>query len=225
MKDGYMLHARAWLAMVSIPTFLFFAPHSGATTHIITFGGSVGTAYSPSSLAVAVEDTIEWQGNFTFHPLSSTTIPAGAPTWHNGAGTVFDYVVKLPGTYNYECDNHSGLGMVGSFTAATTGVNDRQTIGNPFSFRLEQNFPNPFNPTTEIRYEIAGIKGQGSEIGTAKLVVYNSLGQEVATLVNEMKQPGMYTVRWDASGVASGVYFYQFTAGNFIQTKRLLLMK
>ena len=218
MRDGYMLHARAWLAMVSIPVFLSFAPDSGATTHIIRFGGSFGTSYSPNSLPVAVADTIEWQGSFGPHPLSSTTIPMGAPAWHNGAGTVFDYVVPLPGTYNYECDNHSAFGMVGSFTAALTGVDDQQTNGSPLSFRLEQNFPNPFNPTTSIKYQIPNTKH-------VTLKVFNMIGQEVATVVDEDQESGYKSVQFDGGGLSSGVYFYQLTAGDFIQTKRLLLLK
>lgn len=88
-----------------------------STVHVIQFGGTFGNAYVPPSLTVTVGDTIEWQGPFSVHPLSSTSVPAGASAWHNGTGTVFDYVVGIPGAYNYQCDVHGGLGMVGAFTA------------------------------------------------------------------------------------------------------------
>ena len=88
----------------------------------------------------------------------------------------------------------------------------------PTRFSLSQNYPNPFNPTTDISYEL-------SSESFVTLKVYNVLGQEVATLVNELKQAGSYTIRFDAGGLASGVYFYRLTAGNFSETKRLMLVK
>ncbi len=83
---------------------------------------------------------------------------------------------------------------------------------------LENNYPNPFNPTTEIRYQIP-------KVSHVTLKVFDILGREVATLVNEQKSPGTYTVRWDASGVASGIYFYRMQAGMFVETKKMLLVR
>ncbi|UCE19535.1 MAG: T9SS type A sorting domain-containing protein [Gemmatimonadota bacterium] len=96
----------------------------------------------------------------------------------------------------------------------------------PQSFTLEQNYPNPFNPRTEIRYQLPHV---GSSLHTT-LTIYNILGQEVRTLVNEVKEPGYYQVTWDARDdfgfeVSSGVYFYQIRTENFVETKRMLLMK
>jgi plastocyanin len=209
-----------WLNLIGAAILFFLDPAASpaATTHIIQFGGSVGFAYSPSSLSVAVGDTIQWQGNFGFHPLSSTTIPAGAASWHNAAGTVFNYVVSLPGTYNYHCDVHFALGMVGSFDATASGVDDQRTSGLPGAARLDQNYPNPFNPTTKIQFTIVN-----RQLTIVK--VYDLLGSEVATLVNEVKQPGTYTVVFDGSNLESGVYFYRLQAGSLVETKRLTLLK
>ncbi|MCW8802932.1 MAG: T9SS type A sorting domain-containing protein, partial [Ignavibacteriaceae bacterium] len=80
------------------------------------------------------------------------------------------------------------------------------------------NFPNPFNPTTSIRYEIP-------EQSIVTLIVYDVLGGEVATLVNEEKPIGNYEVEFNARSLASGIYFYQLKAGNYIKTKKMLLMK
>ncbi|MDH3252567.1 MAG: T9SS type A sorting domain-containing protein, partial [Ignavibacteria bacterium] len=92
--------------------------------------------------------------------------------------------------------------------------------GLPKAFALEQNYPNPFNPSTTIQFAIpVGTYGRTS------LRVYDVLGREVATLVNEVKQPGTYTVQWDARGLASGVYIYRLTAGEYVQTRKALLMK
>ena len=88
----------------------------------------------------------------------------------------------------------------------------------PTIFRLEQNYPNPFNPNSEIRYQI-------SEFRIVKLSVYDLLGREVSVLVNEQKAPGSYSVTFDGTGLSSGVYVYRLTAGDFVATKRLLLLK
>lgn len=90
---------------------------AGATTHIVTF---VCCEYTPPSLQAAVGDTIEWQGNFSEHPLSSTTIPPGAPPFANSTGTTFSYRIQIAGTYNYHCDFHTPS-MAGSFTASAGG--------------------------------------------------------------------------------------------------------
>ena len=88
----------------------------------------------------------------------------------------------------------------------------------PAAFALEQNYPNPFNPSTLIRYQLP----EGSDV---QLVVFDMLGREVSTLVNERKEAGVYDVRFDASGLASGLYFYRLKAGAFVQTRKLLLIR
>jgi len=88
----------------------------------------------------------------------------------------------------------------------------------PAEFSLMQNYPNPFNPSTTIQYSIA-------KPGNIKIVVYDISGREVETLVNEQTQAGTFEIKWDASEISSGVYFYKITAGEFIQTKKMLLIK
>ncbi len=88
----------------------------------------------------------------------------------------------------------------------------------PVSFRLTQNYPNPFNPLTIIKYEIPK-----SRLVTIK--IYNTLGMEVTTLVNETKQHGSYEVTWDASNFPSGVYFYELSTGEFTERKKMVLVK
>ncbi len=93
-----------------------------------------------------------------------------------------------------------------------------ESDGAPSAYALEQNSPNPFNPTTRIGFTIAAP-------GFVLLAVYDLLGREVATLVHEELKPGRYEVRFDAAGLASGTYFYRLRAGGFIHTRRLLLIR
>ncbi len=101
------------------------------------------------------------------------------------------------------------------------GISDGQLI--PKNFELHQNYPNPFNPTTTIKYSIPAVETRHAS--SVQLNVYDILGGEVKTLVNEVKSPGNYEVNFNASNFASGVYFYRLQAGNFIQTKKMILMK
>jgi photosystem II stability/assembly factor-like uncharacterized protein len=88
----------------------------------------------------------------------------------------------------------------------------------PFKFSLEQNYPNPFNPTTNIRYSISSNR-------FVNLKVYDVLGNEIASLVNEEKPAGTYKLNWDAGNLPSGVYFYRLKAGSFIKTSKMILLK
>ena len=103
-----------------------------------------------------------------------------------------------------------------------TGIGDGG-VQVPKEFALYQNYPNPFNPTTTIRYDVK----QSTEV---KLVIYNMLGQEVRTLVNNRQDAGYKTVVWDGlnnrgSRVASGIYIYRLQAGDFVQARKMILMK
>jgi hypothetical protein len=118
--------------------------------------------------------------------------------------------------------------------------------GVPAAFQLCQNYPNPFNPTTTIQFTIVSAQsGSASAKKTADrsggnrqltiVKVYDVLGREVATLVNEVKEPGTYTVEFSAKGgsgsggnassLASGVYFYRLTAGSYLATHKMILMR
>jgi hypothetical protein len=101
--------------------------------------------------------------------------------------------------------------------AGVTAVDNNLTTV-PSHYYLSNNYPNPFNPTTNIKYSL-------SSGGFVTLKVYDIIGREVATLVNENQSSGNYTVRFDGSGLSSGVYLYQLKVNNFVSTKKLVLMK
>jgi hypothetical protein len=98
----------------------------------------------------------------------------------------------------------------------STGV--RSDPGNPKVFSLAQNYPNPFNPTTVVSF-------QTPVVSDVRLVVYDILGREVAVLVNEKKMPGKYQVSFDAAGLASGVYVYRLTAGQYVECRKMVVTK
>jgi len=95
----------------------------------------------------------------------------------------------------------------------------------PVKFALEQNYPNPFNPSTRIQYAVGNLPDGKSGSQLVQLKVYDVLGNEVATLVNEEKQPGVYEVEFNASGLSSGMYFYKLQFGSQTITKKMLLAK
>jgi hypothetical protein len=99
-----------------------------------------------------------------------------------------------------------------------TGIESEDNKIIPKEFYLFQNYPNPFNPSTRIRWE-------SPQSGLQILKVYDILGKEIATLVNEEKQAGRYEVKFDGASLSSGIYFYAFKTGNFVDTKKLILMK
>ncbi|MCH8033439.1 MAG: T9SS type A sorting domain-containing protein [Bacteroidetes bacterium] len=88
----------------------------------------------------------------------------------------------------------------------------------PTDFTLHQNYPNPFNPSTKIKFVIPNSS-------FVNLKVYNVLGKEAATLVNEERPAGSYELEFDASSLASGVYLYRLQAGDFIETKKMILLR
>ncbi|HKJ46650.1 MAG TPA: T9SS type A sorting domain-containing protein [Balneolales bacterium] len=99
-----------------------------------------------------------------------------------------------------------------------TAIKKQPVSTIPSDFRLGQNYPNPFNPTTTIRYKIPAR-------AHVRLMIYNVLGQRVKTLVNKEEAPGQYSVQFKALRLDSGVYLYRLRAGNFVQTKKLVLLK
>ncbi len=112
--------------------------------------------------------------------------------------------------------------------ADVTIVTDINTDDNnlPTNFRLEQNYPNPFNPSTTIKYSIPRNAGVGTSHDLSlQLKIYDVLGREVATLINEQQKPGNYEITFDASSLTSGVYYYQLKAGDFLDVKKMLLLK
>jgi hypothetical protein len=103
-----------------------------------------------------------------------------------------------------------------NFGGSVTGV--RKLVEDPTDYTLFQNYPNPFNPNTTINYSLA-------KAGNINLMVYNAIGSKVATLVNEYKPAGNYSVQFKGIGLSSGIYFYRMESGNYSAAKKFILMK
>ncbi len=122
---------------------------------------------------------------------------------------------------NVHSSTNAGGEIRGNFklgTGTVTSVVEQTSAAVPSHFVLEQNFPNPFNPSTTIAYHL-------SASSNVTLKVYDLLGKEVTTLINQEQTAGGYAVKFDASKFASGIYFYQLHAGNFVQMKKMMLLK
>ena len=138
-------------------------------------------------------------------------ISGNGTTTKKNSYTYIDAILP-PGKYLYRLKQ---IDFNGSFEYSN--IVEIEVIA-PDQYELKQNFPNPFNPSTKISFQIPGQY-------FVSLKIYNMLGEEVATLVNEKKSAGKYNVDFNASALPSGVYFYQLSAGNFIQTRKMMLLK
>jgi L-ascorbate metabolism protein UlaG (beta-lactamase superfamily) len=169
--------------------------------------------------------------NITYTLLPMDSIYTMSPAEATQAATMIQAKYDIPIHTLPPPDTYSNA-MVSRFTApnklivrpgstielssTTTGVEEIQSL--PAGLKLDQNFPNPFNPTTNIGFEI-------KILGFVTLKVYDMLGREAASIVSGKLSPGMYLRQWNASNMPSGVYFYRLQSGNVSVTKRLIVMK
>jgi hypothetical protein len=187
------------------------------------FGPTINKVLSPGTdttygvgLLAWVADVRDGKGTTQSYSYQKTQIGSAAnwtPTW------------PLPESADLKYSNSSvesastdglPLGDPYWFTGKVTGV---KTVSNvPHTYSLSQNYPNPFNPSTVINYSL-------EKPSNVSLAIYNVLGQKVATLVNQFMQAGSYSYSFDATRLASGVYFYRIEAGSFVSVKKMLLMK
>ena len=164
-----------------------------------------------------VSDSLGWLGGWIDDVYETTD--AGT-SWHSagfseGNAAIINRFRILGDTLAYAVGNRVHKY---SIDGSATWVQEDHQAEIPRYFSLSQNYPNPFNPTTRINF----VSPLTSHVS---LKIYNILGQEVATLVNDEMKTGSYEVTWDASGFPSGVYFYWLTAGAFAETRKLMLMR
>jgi len=170
-------------------------------------------------------DSLDWASGFAWCQIvTSRIIPAGDSTeW--ALSDFLGMPVLDSGVITVKPGRHSIVGTVGRYWTSDTvwvEVSPVSTVAGPGdlprAYALDDNFPNPFNPSTTIRFSIP-------EASPVVLKVYNLLGEEIATLVQSRLAPGTYNRVLNANGLASGVYLYRLRAGSFTSTKKMLLMK
>jgi len=136
---------------------------------------------------------------------------------------------SIDGNYSFELLAGTKDGKVACFSGGVDTISTNVTSSeiNPDEFKLYQNYPNPFNPSTIIKFTISEspLPGGDGRSGLVTLKVYNILGREVTTLVNRELPAGSYEVTFDASSLASGVYLYRLQAGNYVDSKKMILLK
>jgi hypothetical protein len=194
-----------------------------STANIYSYSPISGQESLWDSLRSSVRDHNQW-GRVEF---VINDIVLGTPT-----------VTKVSGTIYNSYDISYGFGKTREYTETVfqeayldrlvyAKINDKEygtilgiaptALARPVRFDLLQNYPNPFNPSTIIRYDLPSA-------AVVNLTVYSVLGQEVANLVNDTEEAGYHDVRFDGSGLASGVYFYRLRASDYVATKKLLLL-
>ncbi len=186
------------------------------TTHIVQVSNFV---FTPANLTIAKGDTVTWVWENGVHTTTSDST-TGVDVWNaniDQSHPTFSFVFSSPGVHHYYCIYHVGIGMKGTITVVqpTAVAVSRQL---PANFILEQNYPNPANPSTIINYSLP----YGRFI---TLDVYNTLGIEIKSLVKGYKSAGNHSVIFNADDVPSGVYLYTLRAGKFSKTRKLLVLK
>jgi hypothetical protein len=229
--------------VIVIPSgsFLFSLPITYGTTKQTSgdtadYGGGISTVETTTQ-------SVDAFGNITMpfgtYPALRVMDVTETKTYFNGSlfsqssQLSFTWIAKDAGIFQVDID--TSLGKSGTvnltsadltqFTTAPTAVNENVN-NTPASFALYQNYPNPFNPSTKIQYTIPA-SGSNSLVN---LKVYDILGNEIATLVNEAKPAGTYNVEFnslESNGkyLPSGIYFYKLSIGSFVQTKKMILLK
>lgn len=213
MKNNEVKRLRMSSVAIMALLICFFAQKNFAATHVIMFGGGLGLVYSPNSLNASVGDTIKWEGDFSVHPLSSTTIPTGAASWHNTTGTTFTYVITREGTYHYQCDVHFSMGMVGTITVVATSINgDRafqrqKSSGMNIVTRGDQNI---------IRFSIPNN-------GNVSLDLFGLDGRKVVTILNKPFSAGSYQTAFGPMPV--GIYCLKLSQDGNTVVRSLQIVK
>jgi len=175
-----------------------------------------------------------WKDTFIMYPGEVTTVivrwaPTNKPATDAASNLWFDFDPNGGHGYVWHCHiiDHEDNEMMRPYNVNPNPNNPsvlakhlgENEIASVTEFSLEQNYPNPFNPTTAINFSVP------NENTLVSLKIYNSIGQEVGTLINQIIPAGNHKVYFDAAGLASGVYFYTLTAGNFVESKKMVLLK
>lgn len=211
-------------AYVPGQTYVVTISHNGGSS-ISQFNGScrVGSGSDNAGTITAGTNTVIYSttGETNGVRLSSTNLTSGTFSWTapaSGTGDVTLYVAGHQGAYS---SFNTDLTLMAS--EMTLSIQDEQDGGLPAEYQLHANYPNPFNPSTVIEFDL-------QHRSTISIEIFNLQGQRVRQLVNKEYPAGSYQVTWDGTSstgqpVSTGVYLYRLTAGDFVKTKKMIFLK
>ena len=220
--------ADKWVGFPADADTLLHVVAANSITNVIVLSGDMHTAGMDDGTNAGFPEIMAGGLDITNSHIVKYLDDSGVHIWNKGGQglttQVFDNSFGKVTVFGRDSVRMDLVDELGTTFATNTVVNAITSVGpppgsgNPRVYSLSQNYPNPFNPATTIGYSLAA----RSDVS---LVVYNMLGQRVAALVNEIQEPGVHEVRFDGSRLASGVYFYRMQAGNFIESKELVMLK
>ncbi len=202
--------------MIKLLSLVFVAMLAVSSLAMVHDVEIVNFSFSPPSLTITAGDTVRW----TNHGSAPHTATSNTNIWDSGTltnGQSYEYVFATVSDFPYHCEIHPSMTAAIIVTEATGIENDAEyTI--PDSFRLNQNFPNPFNAVTTVSFSIA-------KPASAALEIYDITGRLVETLYNGTIEAGQHTLIWNSSGYSTGIYFYRLTIDGKSETKTMILLK
>lgn len=204
------------LTMLIMLGIIFIRTGMAQTTHDVTI---MNFSFTPQELTITTGDAVRWncisgEHNVMADDSSFTSGPPALAPWE------YIHTFTEAGNNPYYCEPHGGPG--GTDMSGVIIVEDAVSVPEEnFSgkdFQLKQNYPNPFNPNTKINFVVP-------RESFISIKVFDVIGNEMTTLVNEVKKSGSYEVEFVADKLPSGVYVYQLRADNFVQTRKMILLR
>jgi len=204
--EVYDVASGTWESLSSMPIARHGVASAVVDNRMFVFGGGVNGTVTSRTLE--------------YHPMSDSwrqLADLPSPVSFMGVAVLRDTIYVMGGGA-VNLNRFDGLDLNSAFIPPEmiSSIDGDERAST--SFKLNQNYPNPFNPVTTIEFNIP-------EAGKTTLIIYDLLGQEVARLVDGFQPAGIYEKSWDASNASSGIYFYRFQAGNFVQTRKMVLLK
>ncbi|NWF90128.1 MAG: T9SS type A sorting domain-containing protein [Ignavibacteriaceae bacterium] len=200
------------------------------------YGTILRTTNGGTSWTTQTSGTSEWLLGVSFTDLNNGTVVGsngkilrttnGGTTWVKQTSGTSDWLfgVSFSDTYYGTAVGANGI-ILRTTNGGVTFIEGENVFSNQYDFTLDQNFPNPFNPTTTIGFGIPASPNPSEGGAFVTLKVYDILGNEVKTLTNKEMEAGYHTLEFDASELPSGVYFYQLKADSFIETRKMVLLR
>lgn len=196
---------------IGVSIYDFYPGTSTSTSYTLSVFGNIGTSLGPTLFSYNIYRSTTANAKNTGSLIGN--VVAGSNSYTDPAKFVGNFFYQITGVYDIGESEPSNEASV-----TVTRINNDEDKNIPDEFKLFQNYPNPFNPTTTIKYLLPAKSNVTMEI-------YDVLGKEIKLLLNEIQVQGSYEIKFNAESLTSGIYFYRITAGDFIETKKMLFIK